>query len=423
MWVRISPPSPSHPSLHPITNTPPLNSSISIACWIVVFTPQIHSNFRRRSADGLSLLFIIVWLIGDIFNIIGAVLQKVLPTMIILAVYYTLADLVLLAQCLWYRRRAEGGDERVIEEEEEEVEEEDTRPLLQREPESPRKYSAVDADGRGRVKKGSRNGSFSSLQARLAGLDASHLSRSSPYAGSRRPSQATTGQKPTKLEEPAPSTAAAVLSNVSALALVTLAGVLGWYLSSRSHQFPDEDDEDHHVDPISSSSFSVFTTTTTFSTSSSTTTPLNFSLWGQIFGYLCAILYLLSRLPQILLNARRKSIEGLSTLFFLFACLGNITYVASIFAYEPPCASSTPFSSTSAFKNHGVSGGGGIGRLSEGFSRGCEAGEWRKGYTRYVLVNLSWILGSAGTLLLDFTVLAQFWVYRGRKPREEIGSL
>ena len=238
----------------------PRNSSISIACWIVVFTPQIHSNFRRRSADGLSLLFIIVWLVGDIFNIIGAVLQKVLPTMIILAVYYTLADLVLLAQCLWYRRRVEGGDERVVEEreEEEEQEEEDTRPLLQREPESPRKYSAVDADGRGR--KGSRNGSFSSLQTRLAGLDASRLSRSSPYAGSRRPSQAVAGQKIIKVEPTASSsTAAAVLSNISALALVTLAGVLGWYLSSRSHQFPDSDD-DHHVDPISPSP-SIFTTT------------------------------------------------------------------------------------------------------------------------------------------------------------------
>ena len=356
---------------------------------------------------------------GDIFNIIGAVLQKVLPTMIILAVYYTLADLVLLAQCLWYRRRVEGGDERVVEEreEEEEQEEEDTRPLLQREPESPRKYSAVDADGRGR--KGSRNGSFSSLQTRLAGLDASRLSRSSPYAGSRRPLQAVAGQKIIKVEPTASSsTAAAVLSNISALALVTLAGVLGWYLSSRSHQFPDSGD-DHHVDPISSSS-SILATIVPASTSTSTA-PLTFSLWGQIFGYLCAILYLLSRLPQILLNARRKSVEGLSTLFFLFACLGNITYVASIFAYEPPCAASSSF--FPAFKNNGVSGGGGEKGMSEGSFSGCGNGEWREGYTRYILVNLSWILGSAGTLILDFTVLAQFWVYRGRRPREEVGGL
>lgn len=57
-------------------------SSISIACWVVVFSPQIIENFRRGSADGLSLQFIIVWLAGDVFNILGAVLQGVLPTMV-----------------------------------------------------------------------------------------------------------------------------------------------------------------------------------------------------------------------------------------------------------------------------------------------------------------------------------------------------
>ena len=33
--------------------------SISIACWVVVFAPQIYENFRRKSSDGLSLMFII----------------------------------------------------------------------------------------------------------------------------------------------------------------------------------------------------------------------------------------------------------------------------------------------------------------------------------------------------------------------------
>jgi solute carrier family 66 (lysosomal lysine-arginine transporter), member 1 len=56
--------------------------SISIACWVVVFSPQIIENFRRSSAEGLSVIFIIVWLIGDVFNILGAVLQGVLPTMV-----------------------------------------------------------------------------------------------------------------------------------------------------------------------------------------------------------------------------------------------------------------------------------------------------------------------------------------------------
>lgn len=56
--------------------------SVSIACWVVVFSPQIIENFRRSSAEGLSIAFITIWLAGDIFNIAGAVLQNVLPTMV-----------------------------------------------------------------------------------------------------------------------------------------------------------------------------------------------------------------------------------------------------------------------------------------------------------------------------------------------------
>jgi solute carrier family 66 (lysosomal lysine-arginine transporter), member 1 len=49
---------------------------------VVVFSPQIIQNFQRSSADALSIQFIIVWLLGDVFNILGAVLQGVLPTMV-----------------------------------------------------------------------------------------------------------------------------------------------------------------------------------------------------------------------------------------------------------------------------------------------------------------------------------------------------
>ncbi|SSD61113.1 related to Protein RTC2 [Saccharomycodes ludwigii] len=79
-----------------------ITGSISIACWIIVFVPQIYENFYRKSADGLSLLFVILWLAGDVFNVVGAVLQHLLPTMIILAAYYTVADIILLIQCLFY---------------------------------------------------------------------------------------------------------------------------------------------------------------------------------------------------------------------------------------------------------------------------------------------------------------------------------
>jgi uncharacterized protein with PQ loop repeat len=158
--------------------------------------------------------------------------------------------------------------------------------------------------------------------------------------------------------------------NLFAILMVCAAGVFGWYVSNRSqggqppseHPKPDED-------------------------------VLGFSLWGQIFGYLCAVLYLGSRVPQILLNYRRKSTEGVSMLFFLFACIGNLTYVLSIFAYEAHCSG-----------KHGK----------------CAKGEAASIYGRYILVNASWIAGSMGTLALDMGIFVQFFLYRAREDEEEI---
>ncbi|KAF8554849.1 PQ-loop-domain-containing protein [Imleria badia] len=83
---------------------------ISIACWIIVYSPQIIENYQLQSGEGLSLLFVYIWLLGDITNLCGAALAHLLPTMIILGVYYTLCDSTLLFQVYYYRwkQRARG---------------------------------------------------------------------------------------------------------------------------------------------------------------------------------------------------------------------------------------------------------------------------------------------------------------------------
>lgn len=80
-----------------------------------------------------------------------------------------------------------------------------------------------------------------------------------------------------------------------------------------------------------------------------------------------------SRIPQIFKNRQTKC-EGLSLVLFVFAVMGNVTYVASII-----------IKSTSP---------------------------------DYIVENLSWLIGSSGTILLDFVVLAQFIAYRAE--REEL---
>ncbi|KAL6722310.1 putative vacuolar membrane transporter for cationic amino acids [Lecanora helva] len=358
--------------------------SISIACWVVVFSPQIIENFRRSSAEGLSLVFIVVWLLGDVFNILGAVLQGVLPTMIILAIYYTLADMVLLGQCFYYRgftlsdepvgKSVPVADEEAVEE----VEPTEQSALL------PHKRPTIsDADFPSA--RGSSRGSFSSLRSRLSSsnVDATHLSPATPFIPPPKP----TDTPPAVSSKKARSSLATFFLNTGALVVVCAAGVLGWWLSSRSTHRQHPQNHRHGHDRHSSP------------TTEDSAEPLRFDLWGQIFGYLCAVLYLGSRIPQLLLNYRRKSTEGVSMLFFLFACLGNLTYVMSIFAYEPPCAK--------------------IALLDNPRQAGfCEEGEWSRGYGQYILLNTSWLIGSAGTLILDLMIFAQFWIYRERSSQE-----
>jgi solute carrier family 66 (lysosomal lysine-arginine transporter), member 1 len=80
-------------------------------------------------------------------------------------------------------------------------------------------------------------------------------------------------------------------------------------------------------------------------------------------------------------------------LFFLFACIGNMTYVLSIFAYEAHC---------------------------EGKHGKCRSGEAASLYGRYIAVNASWLAGSLGTLLLDLGIFVQFFLYRERDIEERV---
>jgi len=89
---------------------------MSIACWIVVYTPQFVENYLLQSGEGLSVLFVLIWLLGDLTNLAGAALAGLLPTVIIVAVYYTLCDITLLVQIYYYRwkgsaRLSLSGDE------------------------------------------------------------------------------------------------------------------------------------------------------------------------------------------------------------------------------------------------------------------------------------------------------------------------
>ncbi|KAJ8427663.1 hypothetical protein Cgig2_032164 [Carnegiea gigantea] len=61
-----------------------------------------------------------------------------------------------------------------------------------------------------------------------------------------------------------------------------------------------------------------------------TSTSGSYSGIGTYMGWGMAAIYVGGRLPQICLNIRRGNVEGLNLFMFIFALLGNTTYVASI---------------------------------------------------------------------------------------------
>lgn len=280
--------------------------------------------------------------------------------MIILAVYYTLADIVLLLQCFWYKgftlrddykKPGDAGSSATSTPSE-------RSPLLSAQTNGT-SYANGNGNGNGHeiipprisdIDRRHSSHSQGSFRERFLSIDGTHLSPVTPLHDD--PASKIAPTKP----QPAASSVQTVLFNLGTIVLVVAAGVFGWYLSAR--RAPPTD--------------------------STPSTPLRFNLWGQISGYVCAALYLGSRVPQLLLNYRRKSTEGISMLFFLFACLGNLTYVLSILVYKPRCG------------HNGV----------------CHGSEARAVYGRYVAVNMSWLLGSFGTLVLDAGVFVQYFMYR-----------
>jgi uncharacterized protein with PQ loop repeat len=288
--------------------------SISITAWIIVFTPQIYTNWHRKSAEGLSLQFIVLWLLGDFFNIIGALLQNVMWVMIVLAVYYTAADILLLIQCIIYKpKRAQ---------------------------EEANNVAAV--------------GIPTSTSTHVIGPEAS-TSGSSSNATAVEHASAATPLIPKELEiTQSRSTLQSAILNILALLALCMVGTIAWYVGAISSA------PQHGKRPA--------------------VPKLHWNVPGQIFGWLCAALYLGSRIPQIVHNYKRGSTEGLSSLFFLFACLGNITYVGSILIRR---SSDSPH------------------------------------YHKYLAINASWLAGSAGTLLLDVIILSQTLFYKLREEQAQ----
>ncbi|KFP22321.1 Lysosomal amino acid transporter 1, partial [Egretta garzetta] len=83
---------------------------VSIFCFAAASFPQFYQACKTGVMDqALSIYFLLGWLGGDLLNLIGSFLADQLPLQVYTAVYYVLADLVMLSLYCYYKAKNRGG--------------------------------------------------------------------------------------------------------------------------------------------------------------------------------------------------------------------------------------------------------------------------------------------------------------------------
>jgi uncharacterized protein with PQ loop repeat len=98
------------------------------------------------------------------------------------------------------------------------------------------------------------------------------------------------------------------------------------------------------------------------------------NITADVIAWLATAIFMLARIPQIILNFKRKSTNGLSLLSFIIINIANFFFLLSvlIILYDL-----TP-----------------------------------NQYMEYVLANIQWVVGSSSTTLFDCVIFYQFYKYR-----------
>ncbi|KAG7520068.1 hypothetical protein JOB18_022058 [Solea senegalensis] len=77
---------------------------LSILCFMMSLLPQYYSSCKNGNMDkALSIWFLLLWLGGDSCNLVGSFLADQLPLQTYTAIYYVVADLLMLGMYFYYK--------------------------------------------------------------------------------------------------------------------------------------------------------------------------------------------------------------------------------------------------------------------------------------------------------------------------------
>ncbi|KAI9268160.1 PQ loop repeat-domain-containing protein [Phascolomyces articulosus] len=292
---------------------------ISIACWLNAQMPQVIKNYKLQTAESLSMAFLTVWLTGDFANFIGCILTGQLDFQIYLSIYFIWVDTVLCLQWLYYVKYPNNR----------------FRALF-----NPAVRAAIQK-------------SQGQEETQRLILPRQHSQQHQTNNPSSSSSSGGTGYQSTS------SSARTLLAVGFLFTLNYMSFTSGEGVSSLTTH-----DTTLSWDNSTSTTFMMTEETTIMERDSAEQ-----KIWiGRFFAWVCTCLYLSSRAPQIYLNFKRRSVEGLSMALFLCAAGGNLAYTLGIFTNPHQ--------------------------------------------TRQTLLEaVPYILGSAGTLMFDLTIYIQNLIY------------
>ncbi|XP_045831659.1 lysosomal amino acid transporter 1-like isoform X1 [Trifolium pratense] len=284
---------------------------MSLVSWGVAEIPQIITIFRTKSSHGVSLAFLLTWVAGDICNLVGCLLEPAtLPTQFYTALLYASTTVILLLQIayydhilIWYKRRQHVNNKWAIEEEK--------RPLK---PKPSQEHSAIAIPNDTHKSASPREYYYMSARS-LAGsatppsLTYIRAAKSDPPAmefihdssDDEASSNISTTQPRPILPRSVDGRFGTFLATAINLPLKGNAMTMRYgYIGFTGIKLFQENENEIH------------------------------SKYGQYLGWVMAAIYTCSRIPQIWLNIKRGSVEGLNPFMFVFALIANVSYVGSI---------------------------------------------------------------------------------------------
>ncbi len=250
--------------------------------------PQIFKNYQLQSASGLSIYFLGEWLLGDLSNLVGAILTTQASWQVVLAGYYVSVDVVLVSQYFWYTHLKSSKKEVLL------VYDSGTDRRDDGSGEVLIGVSPSDQSSSGSTHTEDRKPDTKALDTPAKPQDIQGPPRDDnsfskeKYGLFERTSKRQVG---TRTFGPSPR----------ALLMVSMLCVVLTKASPLHMQIEDGSSS------ISSSEFV-----------------------GRILSWCSTVLYLGSRLPQIYKNAVRRSTAGLSPTLFIAAFFGNLFYSTSL---------------------------------------------------------------------------------------------